>query len=103
MSPFVQLLKTTIIGAVAEDLSDDEIREMLLTILRDNSREMDTKAAAEYLGYSAPTLKLWRYKKIGPKYRKDGGGRIRYRLDWLNQYTENGESKPLAEQWGLVK
>ena len=31
---------------------------------------LDTKQAAEYLGYSVSTLEWWRTQKIGPRYYK---------------------------------
>lgn len=44
--------------------------------------------AAERLGFSAGTLRAWRGKEIGPRYRKVGNaenGRVRYPDNLLRQ------------------
>jgi hypothetical protein len=86
MSQLIQTLRMALSGAESESLSDPEIRDVIKTIVSDEDRELDTKCAADHIGYSAPTLKLWRYNNKGPKFRKDCGGRIRYKVRWLNDY-----------------
>ena len=62
MSQIIQTLRIALFGAESEGLSDIEVRDVIMTIVSDDDRELDTKGAADYIGYSAPTLKLWRYK-----------------------------------------
>ena len=56
-------------------------------------REMTTKEAAMYLGYSHETLKKWRMGQkvwqpgLGPKF-VSVNGRIKYREDWLDDWKE---------------
>jgi hypothetical protein len=90
MSQLIQTLRMALAGAESESLPDPEVRDVIMTIVSDGDRELDTKGAADYIGYSAPTLKLWRYKNQGPKYRKDAGGRIRYKVKWLNEHMNDG-------------
>lgn len=54
--------------------------------LKDNAL-LDTIGAAYKLGLQPSTLKLWRHKKIGPKYIKVGRS-IRYSLADLEEYIE---------------
>ena len=90
MSQLAVTLQTTIAGAIAQDLPDTEIRKVILSIVDDIYRELKTVDAADYLNKSEPTLKRWRRKGIGPRYRKDAGGAIRYRLDWLREFQTEG-------------
>ena len=96
MSQLIQTIRIALSGAESENLSDPQIRDVIMSIVAAEDRELDTAAAAEFIGYSAPTLKLWRYQNKGPKFRKDGsGGRIRYKIRWLNEYM-NGHSEAVA-------
>ena len=85
----IQTLRIALSGAEAEGLTDTEIRDVIMTIVSDGDRELDTKGAADYIGYSAPNLKLWRYKNQGPKYRRSEIGRIRYKVKWLNVHMND--------------
>ena len=91
MSQLIQTIRIALAGAESENLSDPQIRDVIQTIVADDDREFDTTGAGDYIGYSAPTLKLWRYKKKGPKYRKDAGGRIRYKKRWLDEHMNSHE------------
>lgn len=50
----------------------------------------DTKGAARYFSRQPQTLKNWRVNGGGPVYSKDGKGRIRYSLDDLRAFNEEG-------------
>jgi len=90
MSHLIPTLKNAIAGAEVQALTDPEIRAVIMSIINDDKREMDTAAAADELDKSCSTLKRWRRLGIGPTYRKDAGGAIRYRLDWLREFQEDG-------------
>ena len=83
-------LQTTLAGAIANNLPDPQIRQIVLSIVADDQRELTTVDAADYLSKSEPTLKRWRRKGIGPRFRKDVGGAIRYRIDWLREFQTEG-------------
>ena len=83
-------LQTTLAGAIANNLPDPQIRQIVLSIVDDDRRELTTVDAADYLSKSEPTLKRWRRKGIGPRFRKDVGGAIRYRIDWLREFQTEG-------------
>lgn len=83
-------LQTTLAGAITNNLPDSQIRQIVLSIVADDQRELTTVDAADYLSKSEPTLKRWRRKGIGPRFRKDVGGAIRYRLDWLREFQAEG-------------
>lgn len=59
-------------------------------------QRMDTKAAADYLGYSVSTLERWRggcknwfdTDQRGPRYASVRG-RIWYRRDWLDDWLDS--------------
>jgi len=54
---------------------------------------IDDKAAAVRLGVSAPTLRSWRCRGLGPTYIKLGRGKraaVRYDLRDLAQFIEQG-------------
>jgi hypothetical protein len=88
LNTIIPLLETALAGAVALNLSDDETRSQILAICDDDRRELTTPEAADYLSKSEITLKQWRMKKIGPKYRKDIGGYVRYELRWLREFQD---------------
>jgi predicted DNA-binding transcriptional regulator AlpA len=50
------------------------------------------REAAQYLGVSVSTLKLWRAQKVGPKWTKRGARLIGYRPSDLEQFL-NDNSK----------
>lgn len=89
-SQMILLLQNTLAGAVAQELSDTEVRDLIMAIIDDDKKELNTPDAADYLNKSVMTLKRWRKERIGPKYRKEPGGSIRYRLDWLREFQEEG-------------
>ena len=90
MSQLAVTLQTTLAGAIANNLPDSQVRQIVLSIVDDDQRELTTVDAADYLSKSEPTLKRWRRNGIGPRYRKDVGGAIRYRLDWLREFQAEG-------------
>lgn len=47
------------------------------------------REAAQYLGVSVSTLKLWRAQKIGPKWTKRGARLIGYRPADLEQFLDD--------------
>ena len=49
---------------------------------------MNTKNAAQYLGYSIYTLTIWRSQGKGPSYVKQGG--ISYYKQDLDQWMKQG-------------
>ena len=90
MSQLAATLQTTLAGAIAQNLPDNEIRKVVLSIVDDDKKELTTRDAADYLNKSEPTMKRWRMLGIGPRYRKDVGGAVRYRIDWLREYQTEG-------------
>ena len=87
-------LRTALAGAAAEGMDDEALREVILTIADDANRELTTPQAAQFLGKSELTLKRWRCQGIGPTYRKDPGGAIRYRMAWLHEFMNEGVVDP---------
>ncbi|WP_342372454.1 helix-turn-helix domain-containing protein [Propioniciclava soli] len=56
---------------------------------------LDTRAAAAYLGYAAHTLECWRWERRGPLYLKLPSGAIRYDRDALDEWAKSGHwTKP---------
>lgn len=54
---------------------------------------LNERQAADYLGCSPATLKLWRSKKIGPPaIRWNGGRSVRYRLSDLEDFIETSKN-----------
>lgn len=51
---------------------------------------LNTNQAASYLGLSPRTLEDWRCRGGGPIFRKLGKRIVRYRLDDLNMFLEQG-------------
>jgi hypothetical protein len=49
---------------------------------------LNTAETSEYLGVPSETLKMWRSRGRGPKYRKLPNGKVSYRLDWLDEFNE---------------
>jgi hypothetical protein len=47
----------------------------------------DTAATSEYLGVSTETLKGWRSRGKGPKYRKLPNGKVTYRRTDLDAFN----------------
>lgn len=60
------------------------------------SGTLDTKGAADYLGFSPVTLRQWRCQGRGPKYVKAGRS-IRYRVADLDLYQEQHLEQPVLE------
>ena len=48
---------------------------------------LSTGKAAKYIGYAEITLRVWRAKKIGPKYRKING-KCFYNIRHLKQFIK---------------
>lgn len=75
------------------------VREGLRLALADfHGRKSDTMSAeeaADYIGYSAETLKFWRFHKKGPAYIKSGR-QIRYKRSSLDAYLA-GKEQPTID------
>ena len=54
---------------------------------------MTTEEAAQFLRLGKRTLDNMRWRGEGPKYRKHGG-RIRYHIDRLKEWSERRENDP---------
>lgn len=57
--------------------------------------DLDTPAAAGYLGVPSETLKQWRCRGRGPKYRKLPNGKVRYAREHLDQFSEAHVVEPI--------
>jgi len=90
MSQLIRNLTNALAGAISQELPDPEICKIILSIVDDDKREFPTTDAADYLNKSEATMKRWRSLGIGPKYRKEPGGAVRYRLDWLREFQTEG-------------
>ena len=53
-------------------------------------RLLSPAEAAEHLGVKLETLAQWRWRKVGPPFRKVGKRAVRYSLDELEQWTKDG-------------
>jgi hypothetical protein len=53
---------------------------------------LSPREAAQYLGVSVSTLKLWRAKKIGPKWTMRGARLIAYRPADLERYLDENSA-----------
>lgn len=60
------------------------------------SRLMDTSEAADYLGFSVPTLKRWRGQDYGPPFIRRGQRQIRYRKEDLDQWLEDDSTEQIS-------
>ncbi len=54
---------------------------------------LNPREAAQYLGVSVSTLKLWRAKKIGPRWTMRGARLIGYRPADLEQFLDDNSGK----------
>ena len=77
----------------SQNLTDEKVREIVHSIIDDDLAELVTPDAAAWLNKSEATLKRWRAQKCGPRYRKDIGGKVRYRMDWLKEFQSEGVIK----------
>ena len=50
--------------------------------------DLNTPAAAEYMGVPEQTLKAWRSRGKGPPYRKFPNGKVAYRHQDLDKFSE---------------
>ncbi|MGB8129274.1 MAG: helix-turn-helix domain-containing protein [Candidatus Angelobacter sp.] len=62
---------------------------MAVTAEKEQKRFLGTKAAAEYSGIPANTLRVWRSQGGGPKYYKPRG-RALYDIDDLDEFIRSG-------------
>lgn len=60
-----------------------------VTAEKEQKRFLGTKAAAEYSGIPANTLRVWRSQGGGPKYYKPRG-RALYDIDDLDEFIRSG-------------
>ena len=91
MTPLQLTIKAALAGAIADDLSDKDLIDVLSTITEDGDPELNTEEASHVLNRSPITLKKWRAKGFGPRYRKDQSGFVRYRRSWLDEFNELGQ------------
>jgi hypothetical protein len=89
-SNLIQLLQVTLDGCATQDMADAKVRQVIHSIIDDDQKELSTPDAADWLGKSEATLKRWRAHQCGPRYRKDAGGAVRYRMAWLKDYQTEG-------------
>ena len=85
------MLQTFLAGAVAQNMSDGEVARLVSGLLEDETKELTTIEAADYLNKTKATLERWRWAKTGPRYRKEQGGQVRYRTEWLREFQEGGQ------------
>lgn len=71
-----------------------EIDPASLVDLPDNY-PMNEKQAACYVGLSVHTLRMWRFKGIGPEYMKLGSA-VRYQRGTLDAYLAQSSIRPQA-------
>lgn len=64
---------------------EDALRRVLDTHKR--SPWFDTEAAAEYIGCTAGTLKVWRTRGEGPRYNIIQSKLVRYHIDALDAFV----------------
>lgn len=62
------------------------------------SLKLSQQEAAEYLGFSVPTLERWRRLGVGPKFLKLGGSRVAYLQEHLAEYVESRVRTPALEK-----
>lgn len=60
---------------------------------------MTETEAARLLGVSIRTLQSWRWRRVGPRYTKLGGS-VRYRVEDINAFIEEGMQEPVARKTG---
>jgi hypothetical protein len=53
----------------------------------------DTEGAAAYLGVEPGTVKFWRTKGGGPRYRSVGNKLVRYHIDDLNAFLRGEDGR----------
>lgn len=58
------------------------------------SQLLDERAAAAYLGVSVGLMRRWRLLKQGPTYRKLGDRLVRYGLEDLHAFVNEGRIEP---------
>ncbi len=85
MTPLQITIKAALSGAVADNIPDEDFLEVLQTIAADADPELNTEEAAPIVKKSAVTMKKWRGKGIGPRYRKDPSGYVYYKMSWLRE------------------
>jgi predicted DNA-binding transcriptional regulator AlpA len=61
------------------------------------SEKLSPQQAAQYLGFSVPTLERWRRSGVGPKFVKLGGNRVAYLQKHLDEYVESRVRTPALE------
>ena len=52
--------------------------------------------AAEWLGLDVTTLRDWRFRRVGPAYRKYLNKAVRYPLDELTKFAERSRVQTAA-------
>ena len=77
----------------------------VLSIANQPRRFLGTKAAAEYSGIPAGTLRAWRCQGIGPKFYKPRG-RALYDVGDLDEFIRSGVRiffpNVNGKEWGIV-
>lgn len=72
----------------------ETVGESFTRLLKEtNSPWVDTETAACYLGYTPGTLRSWRARGTGPKYRSIHGRCVRYHIDDLNAFVAGEDNR----------
>lgn len=96
MPTLAEQIKLVAVGAIAEGYSDNKFRETVNEVLGQNDGTTNTPGAAEYLGRSESTLRLWRRKGVGPTYERDHTGRVLYSFSKLRDYRRGNVVAPVV-------
>ena len=75
---------------LVRDAVEIGVSEAIAALQLKMPKEMTDSEAAEYLGISPMTLRIWRTKKKGPKYHKNGKV-VRYARSDLDAYLKKSE------------
>ena len=65
--------------------------------IQSEKKWLRTPAAAEYLGFSTPTLEKWRWEGKGPRFYKLGGHAVGYKLSDLEAFAEASSHRSTSE------
>ena len=68
----------------------------LLSMARLNQSQLNENQVAQHLGVSIATVRRWRARRTGPRFRKIGGASVRFGCEDLRRWIESQE---LAYRW----
>lgn len=75
---------------IVQDAVASGVGDAIAALDKKTPKEMNDFEAAEYLGISPITLRMWRCQKRGPKYHKTGR-MVRYAKQDLDSFLKNSE------------